>query len=115
MTHCSTSKNIPFLNEFIDFVSKHYTENISLHMVADHFGYSVAYCSRLIRKNLDHSFSDYLTSLRLEQSLRLSLQSNLNIEKIAEKSGFKCYRNLYNAFKKVYNCTPEEAFNQLKE
>lgn len=115
VTHCSTSKNIPFLNEFIDFVSKHYTENISLHMVADHFDYSVAYCSRLIRKNLDHSFSDYLTSLRLEQSLRLSLQSNLNIEKIAEKSGFKCYRNLYNAFKKVYNCTPEEAFNQLKE
>ena len=84
-------------------------------MVADHFGYSVAYCSRKKKKNLDHSFSDYLTSLRLEQSLRLSLQSNLNIEKIAEKSGFKCYRNLYNAFKKVYNCTPEEAFNQLKE
>lgn len=113
-TSHAINKNIPFLNEFIDFVSKHYVEDINLQIIAKHFGYSVAYCSRLIKKNLGHSFSDYLASLRLEQSLRLSLQNNLNIEEIAEKSGFKCYRNLYNTFKKVYNCTPEEAFKQLK-
>ena len=94
-------------------IANHYSENLCLTDVAQYFGYSNSYCSRLIKKNFGYSFSDYLISVKIKKALDLAIMEHLNLEELAENVGFKSYRNLYNGFKKIYGCSPIEIIERF--
>ncbi len=70
------------------------------------FSYSTYYTSRLINENLGVSFSNLLRIIRINKSIELIRSTSLPLEKIAVKTGFKRYRNLYNSFYKIYDMSP---------
>lgn len=105
--------NVDFLNKFIGLIANHYNEDLHLSDIAQYFGYSDSYCSRLIKKNFGYSFSDYLTSVRIEKAIDLAVLEHPNLEFLAEKVGFKSYRNLYNGFMKNYGCPPLETIKKF--
>lgn len=109
----SNEFNIDFSNEFIGLIANHYNESLHLSDIAQYFGYSDSYCSRLIKKNFGYSFSDYLTSVRIEKAIDIALLEHPNLELLAEKVGFKSYRNLYNGFIKNYGCPPLEIIKRF--
>jgi two-component system response regulator YesN len=54
------------------------------------------------------SFSEYVNSLRLKDSITLLEESDLMIEDISEKVGFDTVRTFQRQFMTKYNMSPKE-------
>ena len=104
--------NIYFVEELTSFISQNFDKDIQIHDVSQHFAYSEGYTSRLIKKSLGTSFSELLRLVRINKAIDLMNSSPKSWVEIAELTGFKTYRNLYNAFYSVYQMSPNEFKNQ---
>jgi AraC-like DNA-binding protein/mannose-6-phosphate isomerase-like protein (cupin superfamily) len=100
--------NTKFISKLLNIINKNYQNKLSLPDVAKKFSYSEAYTSRLIKDNLGEDFTSLLISIRLDKSITLMKYSDKTLEEIAAETGFTTYRNLYNAFKRVYQISPKE-------
>ena len=92
----------------IDYIDKHYAENVTIQQVADAINYSPTYFSRLFKKETGHSFVTYLTFVRILKSVRYLRHSNLTIEQIAFELGFNTPCYFSTIFKKVVGLSPSE-------
>lgn len=101
-------KSINFIEEVTDYLSRNSAQDIELKNVAEHFAYSESYTSRLIKSSLGTNYSEMLKIIRINKAVDLLNTSSLNLNQIAEKTGFKTYRNLYNAFYQIYKMSPKE-------
>lgn len=92
----------------IDYIYKHYPENVTIQQVADVINYSPTYFSRLFKKETGHSFVVYLTFVRIQKSVRFLRYSNHTIEQIAFELGFNTPCYFSTIFKKVVGLSPSE-------
>ena len=69
---------------------------------------SVPSLSRLFRNFLGRSPAHYVTEIRVREAARLLLESNLNIDKVAEKTGFPNRFYFSRVFKVVSGETPAQ-------
>lgn len=90
----------------LSYIQEHYTENLYLKDLADHFYLNFTYCCELFKKNAGVTFSRYLTRLRLEKAADLLLNSDASIEDICFSCGYHDYSYFSKAFKKEYSLTP---------
>ncbi|GET08453.1 AraC family transcriptional regulator [Ligilactobacillus agilis] len=108
--------NIEFMNNFIYFIDKKYATTLKLEDVAEQFGYSIAYTSRLIKQCLGESFTSYLMGVRVEKAIDMYVNNNQeSLENIAVKVGFSTYRNFYNATMKIYGLSPRKTINKVSQ
>lgn len=103
--------NINFVEELTSFISNNFEKDLKISDISEHFAYSDGYTSRLIKRNLGTSFSDLLQLIRINKAIDLMNSSSKPWVEISELTGFKTYRNLYNAFYKIYKMSP----NQFKD
>lgn len=108
----SVDKNVNILNKSITFINSNYTKNITLKDIAKYLGYSSSYCSKIIKKDLGISFKELINIVRLEQVVIMAKEGQKSFEQIAQETGFKTYRNLYNAFYAVYQMSPKQFIKQ---
>ncbi|WP_167571834.1 helix-turn-helix domain-containing protein [Aquimarina algiphila] len=83
--------------------------NLSLELIAEKFDISVSHLSRVINKNSNHSFTDFINRLRINESKEMLINpeyKNYTIEAIGYESGFNSKSNFYTAFKKETQKTP---------
>lgn len=105
---CEDESNIQFVEELTNFISKNFSTDLKFHDLSQNFSYSDGYTSRLIKKNLGTTFSDLLLLIRINKAIDLMNASSKSWLEIAELTGFRTYRNLYNAFYKVYKMSPNQ-------
>jgi len=97
------------ITKAIQYIKRHYTENISLQMVADHVGLSFSYLSNLFKKELEISFVDYLNRYRIERAKELLIGTQMKSYDIAVQVGFSPeYTYFSKVFKKVTGLNPNE-------
>lgn len=65
------------------------------------------------KKEYNSSIYQFYNSERLKRANLLIQQTNLTLKEIAFNSGFSDYTNFYKAFKKKYNCTPNQVFRKV--
>ncbi|WP_314067920.1 AraC family transcriptional regulator [uncultured Vagococcus sp.] len=110
-------KYLKKLTEINDYISLHYRSNLLIKQVAKEFGYNPSYFSRLYKKSMGMTFSDYLNGLRLRSAYLQLINTDLTVLEIAVNNGFSS-KSLYNAFKKNYGLSPhhyrQRYVNQLK-
>lgn len=92
----------------LDWVSQHYTENISLKDVANTFGYEYHYLSRLLNKNYSINFTQLVNGYRAEKALELLQETDLPITEIVFMSGFQSIRNFNLVFKNLFGKNPKD-------
>ncbi len=92
----------------IMYIEEHLAEELSLTELADHVSLSAPYFSKLFKDVLGTSLSEYITNARLQQAQILLGQTDLSIERIAEKVGFANGNYFCNVFKKRYDVAPSE-------
>ncbi|MGG4483117.1 response regulator [Paenibacillus xylanilyticus] len=93
----------------IEYVKRHYTENISLQMVADHVGLSPGYLSNLFRRELQITYIDYVNRYRIERAKELLAQSQLRSSDVPALVGFSPeYTYFSKVFKKITGLNPNE-------
>lgn len=69
---------------------------------------SPSHFSRLFRSIIGCTYTEYLTSVKLQRSRLLLENSEDSISKIADKCGFKSANYLSTVFHKAYGCSPKD-------
>lgn len=81
-------------------------DTVTLEDIADHFGFSVAYCSRLVRDTTGFTFTRWKRILRVRLAERLLLNTDLSIEEIGSRLGYENPETFIRSFKKEMHITP---------
>lgn len=103
-----TQKYLDRLSEITDYLQKHYQEDLRLEGVAEAFSLAPQYLSRFFRKYADISFSEYLSSIRLDHAYRDLMNTDNSILKISMDNGFANPRSFTDVFRNVYGTTPSK-------
>lgn len=93
--------------EIVNYLQQTY-QNATLAGTAEHFGYSTAYCSRLIRQTTGSTFIELLREIRLKQAERLLRATPASLETIAVRVGYENAGTLIRVFKKSRGITPTQ-------
>lgn len=96
------------LGEILNYMQENYAEEITLESLAEEFGFSAVYLSKMFKKYGNMNFKQYLQKIRLEHAYHDLLNSNRNIGEIALKNGFPSAKSLTTAFKQYYYCLPSD-------
>lgn len=90
------------------YMSKHFTENISLVSVAEALGYTPTYVSHCISVIPGMNFRKLINSLRVDKAKPCILKGNLKMIDVALECGFSCERSFNRAFLDVTGMTPSQ-------
>jgi two-component system, response regulator YesN len=91
------------IDYLIQYVHKHYSEEISLSDMAGQVYISRNYLSDLFKQSTGETFHNYLTRIRMEQAKKLIIEGKWRIYEIAQKVGYKNVPYFSSAFKKFYD------------
>lgn len=101
-------RNLDRLSKITSYMKKNYDQDITLEGVADEFGFSPTYLSRMFKRYADVSYKTYLLNLRTEYSLREMMNTDHSLSQVAMNNGFPNSRAFAKAFVKRYGCLPSE-------
>ena len=96
------------LTKVLEYLSTHYTEQLSLKVVAQRFGVDHSHLSRMFAAKLSCGYLDYLHQLRVEHAKTLLSQTGDKICDIAFQCGFADQRSFNRVFRKWAGVTPRE-------
>lgn len=124
---------LQFVNKTIDFLSargKVYSTSVlevqryiqqNLHQelnrdtIAAHVYLNSAYLSRLFRKEMGKSLSEYIAELRIEKAKNQLVKTNMKISDIAVSVGYVHFSHFSQFFKKMTGFTPLEYRKQYQQ
>ena len=103
------------LREILPFLASNFRSRLSLREVADRYYLSTSHLSRLFRNKLGITFSEYLTTLRLEDARTKLLDTGKSVFQIALESGFANEKMFSKQFQNHYHLTPTEHRHRYAE
>ncbi len=104
----SYEKTSAFCSEVLEYISKHFSEDITSAEVSRTLNYSQGYFCRRFRRDFGQSFSDYLTMYRVSMSKILLEDEACTVAKAAYKCGFNSADYFSKCFKKTVGTLPSE-------
>lgn len=96
------------ISQVLNFISKNYTEELSLLSVAKHFGLNHYYVSHMFHDKLHCSFYDYLHERRIDYAKYLLSNTENAIIDICYACGFSTQRTFNRVFQQLVGCTPSQ-------
>lgn len=102
------NKNHEITKKAIFYISKHFSEPLTLDEVAEHVHLNPAYFSTLFKQSTGSSFKEYLNMVRIEESKRLLANTDYSIIDIAIAVGFEDQSYFARVFKKYTCLTPRQ-------
>ncbi len=94
------------VSEIVRYINSHYSQNLSLHYLADRFYISPYYLSRIFKEVTGFTFVEYLNSVRVKEAKKLLEISNLKVNVIAEKVGFGSITHFGRVFREITGHAP---------
>lgn len=91
-----------------EYIKAHYSEDLYLEKLAEIFGTSDKYLSRLFKETMGMGFHEYLTSIRISKAKELLLETNYSVTKIGEMIGFTTHSTFFRIFKKYEGINPTQ-------
>lgn len=88
------------------YIFNNYNNNITLQEIAKKEFLSPHYLSHEIKSATGYTFTDLINLTRVEESIKLLLDSDMTMSEISEEVGFSHTRYFNKNFKEYYNCTP---------
>lgn len=92
----------------LDYIGRHYYEDLSLEKVAYELYISPPYLSRILKEKTDRGFQDWLHYYRIQKAKELLSTSEQSINKIADLCGYNSYKLLSEHFRKLTGLTATE-------
>lgn len=86
---------------------------VTLTDVAEHFGFSISYCSRLIKTSTGLGFNEWKNSLRMRRAERMLLNTKKSIAVISSELGYMNPETFIRSFKKFTRLTPIQYRKQI--
>ena len=92
----------------LDYITKHYAEELKLSDVANAVYISAGYLSRIFKQYTGHSFKEQLHITRIEEAKKLIVSTNLRYYQIAQMVGYQDYKYFSTYFSKYCGCSAKE-------
>ncbi len=103
------SKKTPIVLEVEKYINKNYGNcDLSIEILSNKLGISQTYLTRLLKKELGMNFIDYLTYIRLQNSIELMKEPSIKIYEIANLVGYSTQHYFSNVFKKHTGMSPND-------
>lgn len=99
----------------IAYVEEHYDEKFTVLKMAKYCAMSESYFTFFFKEVTGVSFIHYLNTYRIKKSKTLLIETDMSLEKIAEKIGFSDATYYARVFKKIEKITPQQYRNDKKE
>lgn len=103
----TASRGIDTCKKILDYIDENFQENITLESAAAYCNMSKEYISRLMKDNLNITFKQYLTDIRLNYACLCLLETQSTILQISMDSGFPNCKSFITAFSRKYSLTPQ--------
>ncbi len=101
-----TSKIHPTIHNSIAYIEKHYTQDITLENVSDMVGLTPQYFSSYFKDEMDITFTEYVTKLRIEKAKEIIRNSQMSIQEVCYYVGYHDPNYFSRIFRKYVGCTP---------
>ena len=107
-------REIGFVQEFTieqtisDYIKENYKADLSLESLAEIFGYSPAYLSKMLKRYAGINYKAYLQNVRLEHAYQELVNSEQSISSIAMEHGFASSKAFTRAFQGKYGMPPSK-------
>ncbi len=92
----------------LEFVRSRIWGEVTLREAAEHLGISESYLSRLFKKEMDCSFTEFINRLRIERSCALLDDPSYSILEVAVAVGFSSQSYFNRIFKKLRGVSPQQ-------
>lgn len=102
------TKNENILRDACNYIIDHCDESLSLPVIADRYGFSTYYFSRIFKQYTGYGFIDYVTTQRINYAQQLLADTNQSITNICYQIGFHSISSFNRAFRKLTGCSPRE-------
>ncbi|MCB8816060.1 PocR ligand-binding domain-containing protein [Desulfosporosinus shakirovi] len=99
-------KHLSLVNNARNFIMENYHKPLTLKATANHLFISPSHLSRLFRLELDCTFNDYLTRVRVEKAVELMKKPEFSVEQVSKAIGFKSQSYFAEVFRKYIGVTP---------
>ncbi|HBG38327.1 MAG TPA: AraC family transcriptional regulator [Clostridiaceae bacterium] len=101
-------------DRIVKYVYNNYMNKISLQDIAKKEYLSSNYLSSKIKDAMGYNFNDFLNLTRVEESIKLLLDTDKTISEISDEMGFSHVRYFNKHFKRYYKCTPMQFRKKYK-
>ncbi|MBW5445156.1 response regulator [Cohnella sp. CFH 77786] len=96
---------LPVVKQVIDFIQRHYQENLKLETLAEMFNYNRGYLGRMFKQHTGDSFHTFLDKIRIQQAIRL-LGEGHKVYLVSELVGYPNVDYFRSKFKKYVGVYP---------
>ncbi len=98
----------PMVYQVKSYIDRHYKSSaLNLEEVAGVVTMNPTYLSRMLKQELNHTFIDYLTKVRIEKAVELMSCGSYKIYEVAEMVGYSSQHYFSKAFKRVMGVSPK--------
>jgi YesN/AraC family two-component response regulator len=108
-------KHGEFIARALRYINQNYHRNISLEDVANIAQLSPSYFSRVFKQEMNLSFTEYLNTIRIEESKKLLKEAKKNLSDIALAVGFADQSYYTKIFKRIVGVGPGKYRHYLKQ
>lgn len=105
----ASSRSFDRIQKVTRYLQHHFQERLTLQSVADIMEITPGHLSRTFKENMSVSFSEYLTQIRLQETIKMfRTEPSRSITEIALDAGFTNINSFYVAFHRAFHMTPSE-------
>ena len=101
------------IDKVMQYINKHYRENINLQHLADMSNLNKNYLCRIFKKHFGISPIEYIISQRLNYAQSLILNTDMSINEIAAACGYNDTSFFIMQYKRYYGTTPTKTRNNI--
>lgn len=97
-----------YAGKVVDYIEKHYTENLKIGDIAEELALSESYLSRTFREETGFTITDYRTCYSIAMAAFLLENPELRVYEVAERTGYSDQRYFSRIFRQRVGLTPIE-------
>lgn len=105
MSRLNLGGNESVMKQVLDFIHRHYDENLKLETLADLFKYNSGYLGKLFKQHTGESFNTYLDKVRIRRAIEL-LGEGLKVHQVSDRVGYANVDYFHSKFKKYVGMSP---------
>lgn len=113
--YAGEKRNAAIAQQMEQYLEEHFAQDVTLEELADWFGLTPAYCSRLIKAATGDTFCRLLLKKRIQKTKEMLHQTELHIYEIAELAGYGDVKYFNRVFKRETGITPIQYRKALKQ
>lgn len=104
----SCEETVGFVREAVRFIQKNFRDTLTLEMVSSHVYMNPQYFSRVFKKKIGVSYTDYVNNLRIQYACKLLETSDFPSYRISNECGFNDPSYFNRVFFKQMKTTPNK-------